>query len=186
MPTPFAHSLWGLLFYRGSTRHLGSTPTLTVCFIVWMSSLPDYDYLLALFQPGLTAVHRAFSHSVFFVLATAVLVGAIAKLGRGRFTRLFLLAFALGNLHLLLDVLAVDTNPANGIGLPLLQPLSSRLFSFPLGPFVGFAGLDPTGFQSLLIDEGFFVVMCAGVLGILKLVRPRVGRGRRLVCESGS
>lgn len=175
MPTPVAHSLLGLLFYREGRKHLGTTPVFTVCVIVVLSTLPDYDYVLWFVQPGLTMVHRLFTHSVCFVIAAAAVIGMVARLAGRRFSRCFVLALALGSLHLVLDVLGVDTNPGNGIGIPLLQPFSVRLFSLPLQGVLGIEGSDAIGVRTLLIDEAFFILMFLGVLGILKLIRPGVG-----------
>ena len=94
---------------------------------------PDLDFLLRLVDGR--NHHQGASHSIGCALLAAAGVAVAARLaGWPRALGLALAAGAGWGSHLLLDYLAVDTNPP--IGIPLLWPFAGGYFKSPLTLFL--------------------------------------------------
>jgi membrane-bound metal-dependent hydrolase YbcI (DUF457 family) len=93
--------------------------------VVGAALVPDLDLLLR-FVDGRNH-HQQQTHSLGFAVAAAILVAALARgLGWARPMTLGLAAGAAWASHVLLDFMAVDTNPP--IGVMALWPASSGYF----------------------------------------------------------
>ncbi len=148
MPTPIGHTL------AGSALALSATKVKSrwlLIFIVFFSILPDLDVIPGLFVGDVNRYHRLFSHSLIFVVGTG-LAGAwlVHKLSRVKFTKISVLFVSAGMLHLLLDVLTLDTRAP--FGCPLLWPFSDKCFIFPITLFLDFHRASDVNvfFQSIL------------------------------------
>ncbi len=98
--------------------------------------LPDIDFLLLPFS-FFNQIHRLATHNLLFIVLLAVGIGWWTAKGN-RLNFVFSL-FLGGLLHLLVDS-CLDSNPSNGIGVPLLWPFYDQYFS----PFNLFQPLETT------------------------------------------
>jgi hypothetical protein len=55
MPTPFAHSFCGFLFYPETQKYVFKNKVYAGSFIVFFSCLPDFDYFMGIFAENLKA-----------------------------------------------------------------------------------------------------------------------------------
>jgi hypothetical protein len=151
MPMPIGHTLSGIaLLYAGAPSWRQSR--WIVAAVIFFSLLPDFDLLVGLVVAGdANAYHHQASHSLLFVIAAGLLGGAVAA-RRGRYTGLFIAA---GVIHLVLDILAVDTSAP--YGAPLLWPFWNGYFQSPLQIFtdVHRSGVRGEFFASLINRHNF-------------------------------
>lgn len=104
---------------------------------------PDVDFLLLLIDPErFNALHRVVTHNIFFVALVTVLLCL-----RWRRPAVLATAFVSGLLHLLIDAV-FDGNPTNGVGVAVLWPLSSQVWS-PFNVFAGWLAVSPAGWADL-------------------------------------
>lgn len=138
---------------------------------------PDMDFLLLLVDPErFNDLHRVVTHNVFFV----VLVTALLCL-RWRRPAMLATAFVSGLLHLLIDAV-FDGNPSNGVGVAVVWPLSSQLWS-PFNIFAGWLAVSPAGWADLsgaihlaLVSLAFECPLAVAALS-LWLTRQRIASG---------
>ncbi len=114
--TPVAHTGIALLGWQLSAQEKNIK---TLSFFVVLASLPDIDFL---FFP-----HQSYTHNIFFVTLTALVLFPLFKRKR---TRIGLLLVSLS--HLVLDLLVIDR--VAPIGIPLLFPLSGKFFNLGFFP----------------------------------------------------
>jgi len=88
------------------------------------SLIPDIDFILLPFR-FFNSAHRYFTHNVFFLIITGIIMLLIL---RDIDYKMLLLFLAGGLLHLFLDAI-LDANPSNGIGIPLFWPFSDVYYS---------------------------------------------------------
>jgi hypothetical protein len=58
MPTPLAHSFCGLLLNPETQKYIFKNKVYARYFIVFLLSLPDFDYFIGMFTGDLKAGHR--------------------------------------------------------------------------------------------------------------------------------
>lgn len=111
--TPLGHTATSFIMACKWNRPL----PIAVSYAISGSLIPDIDFI-AFFWDELNRYHRTYTHSIgFLALCLSVLFFAIRK---NRLIALY--SFGLGFLlHLVIDA-AMDANPSNGIGIPLLWP----------------------------------------------------------------
>lgn len=133
--TPVGHLSASYLLSR-----LSKQPPIPLCVA---GLAPDMDFLLLLIDPErFNALHRVVTHSIFFV----ALVAALLCL-RWRRPSVLATAFVSGLLHLMIDAV-LDGNTSNGVGVAVLWPLSSQVWS-PFNLFDGWLVLSPAGWADL-------------------------------------
>lgn len=104
---------------------------------------PDVDFLLLLIDPErFNDLHRLVTHNVFFVAFVTALLSL-----RWHRPAILTAAFASGLMHLLIDAV-LDGNASNGIGVGLLWPLSTQLWS-PFNIFAGWLATSENGWADL-------------------------------------
>jgi len=137
MPSPIAHSLIGLTLglirflprYRRWDELADQFRVLwrPLLFCIFLANAPDLDYLFGLFNGNLNIYHQTVTHTLIWVIVTALAIWAYGwfRERRASWRSLILLLALLGS-HLLADWLTVDCSPP--IGLMLAWPFSDRLF----------------------------------------------------------
>jgi membrane-bound metal-dependent hydrolase YbcI (DUF457 family) len=180
MPTPLAHSFCGLLFYPETEKHLFKNKVYTGCFIVFLSFLPDLDYLAGMFSPDLKNGHRLVTHSFLFSLTVAIACGISAKLMKKKILPFFIITASILGLHIFLDYLSFDTYPQNGVGIALLWPFTRMFFNFPFHPLAGWIGNGSEGLFFVFLSDLCFMAFCAGLFFIVRY------SGKEKRCVSGS
>jgi membrane-bound metal-dependent hydrolase YbcI (DUF457 family) len=169
MPSPLAHSFCGFVLYQDTRKHLFPNRTYAASFIVFFSTLPDYDYLIGLFKGDLMWGHRLVTHTFLFPLLTGALIGLGALLFRKRFLPFFSISTVLIGMHILLDYLSFDHNPDNGIGVPLFRPFLADFFNFPFHPVAPRIIGDPPKLMGVLANDLYFMLF----FGVLMLWRTK-------------
>ena len=164
MPSPLAHSFCGFVLLQDIKEHLFSNRIYAASFVVFLSNFPDYDYLLGLFKGDLMGSHRLVTHTLLFPFVVGALVGGGALLFRKKFLPFFSLATALVGIHLLLDYLSYDYNPANGIGIPLFQPLSSKFHNFLVHPIASRIMGDSPALLAIFVNDLYYMAIFAGLI----------------------
>lgn len=91
---------------------------------------PDLDFLPGLIIGDPSRFHHAVTHTIVAAIAAGALATLAASADRARWGALIGLSYAT---HLLLDFLTLDDSPPRGI--PLLWPLTSRVFLSASPPF---------------------------------------------------
>lgn len=133
MPTPVGHLLSGVLVYFAIVPARKVIWPLLLCTL-FVASLPDIDFLFGYIVGNPNKYHHHFTHSISFA---AVLGLVCALLGTRVFTPGFKALAALfitaALLHIVLDLLAVDTSFPRGA--PIFWPFSDRYFIFPFHLF---------------------------------------------------
>jgi membrane-bound metal-dependent hydrolase YbcI (DUF457 family) len=116
----FTHLLMGLLI-----PSLADGPRLNLYLAlgVFMSLLPDLDFVLfPLWKRFPFSGHHGITHTPVFIFAASILVyAALFALGEEPDTRLFLVIFLTGAVHILGDFLGTG-------GVPLLYPVRKRYY----------------------------------------------------------
>jgi len=134
MPSPIGHGLAGLAVHFLTARDRAELTNLRHLSVsVGAAVAPDLDFLWRLAAGG--THNRGASHSIGCALLAAAGVALLARgAGWPRAFGLALAAAAGWGSHLLLDYLAVDTNPP--IGIPLWWPFAGGYFNSPLTLFL--------------------------------------------------
>jgi len=134
MPTPIGHTLAGSALALSATQ---AKSRWLLIFIVFFSILPDLDVIPGLFVGDVNRYHRLFSHSFLFIVGTGLAGAWLAyKLIRVKFTTGSMLFVGAGLLHLLMDILTLDTRAP--FGCPLWWPFSDKSFILPVTLFLDF------------------------------------------------
>ena len=134
MPSPVGHSLAGVLsglLFQRRRRNTGRT------LLLWMflSILPDLDFLPGWLvgQPNL--FHRGASHSLLLAILVGSGIGLVIKIsGRGKFLPPAIVGIGLYALHILMDLFSVDSGVPKGF--QVLWPFDQRYVYIPLGMFL--------------------------------------------------
>lgn len=136
MPSPLAHTIVSLSVYPAFKSDNRKHNFILLLFILFVSLLPDFDIIPGIFGGKLAEFHRIYTHTiaglVFFLL---ILFVVLSRLKVQKKTILLLLFIIIYSLHLFLDMFIIGTNPVNGIGLPLLYPVSNVKFISPVRIF---------------------------------------------------
>ncbi|MDH5757922.1 MAG: metal-dependent hydrolase [Nitrospinota bacterium] len=161
MPTPLGHTLAGLAVWAVARKPVSLKEAFTRENVGWAAvcalaaNLPDADFIHisdgAIILSG--KFHHGITHSIGFALAMGGIVAGWAWTRRvwdrrawdRRAARPGATSFATPNpatvffittlcllTHVFLDIFSVDTYAANGIGLPVLWPLTRENFILPL------------------------------------------------------
>lgn len=186
MPTPIGHSLAGLATLALGKKN-SAKPTREnlewAALLVAASVAPDLDFIHWTGE-GMTLTaryHHGFTHSIGFAICVGAAVGLWARLrGSGEALRAFALVTIAYSLHVFLDLLNVDSYPANGIGLPAFWPLTGEYYI--IGVMGGIDRSDPLTIRTLktLAYELFFfgpITLAAFVLRIKMEARRRENTG---------
>jgi membrane-bound metal-dependent hydrolase YbcI (DUF457 family) len=164
MPTPLAHSFCGFILFQETQKHLFRNQIYSASFVIFFSTFPDYDYLIGLIKGDLMWGHRMVTHTFYFPLLIGMIVGIGAKCFQKKFLPFFTLTASLIGIHILLDYFCFDSNPENGIGVPLFQPFSLKLYNFPFHPIASRIMGDPPSILSTLINDFYYMVIFAGLM----------------------
>ncbi|MFB3765636.1 MAG: metal-dependent hydrolase [Methanotrichaceae archaeon] len=168
----FTHILIGLII--GSSAD-GSNPNIYIASGIFMSLLPDFDFLMAPLWKRLPFTgHHGITHTLVFIIAASVLIfGAISFLfvpAESLDTRLLMVIFLAGSSHLLGDLLGTG-------GVPLFYPLSEKYYKLnidlginPLLMFFSFTGIILLSFAYLDIlpfaDAGSVAMLLGSIFVI--------------------
>jgi inner membrane protein len=155
------HLAVGLAVGQGVSRlHPVSRRIRVVTMSVWLAALPDIDSYL-----GFVGIeHRGPTHSVGFVVATALLAAVIARLAAWPVVASVVLAVAAVGSHIIIDLLGP------GAAMPLFWPITSALVD-PLPVLAAPSWITEFRFE-MLWSVPFLVV------GSWPIV-ARLARGRR-------
>lgn len=136
-------------------------------FCVVVANVPDLDFFS--WSDGRIVIsglrHHGVTHSMGFAVLFAAVAGLYAMLRSGAYdlaTKVFKLTLALYASHVFVDVFCVDTYAANGIGVPMLWPVTGQYFIIPV-----FSSMDraaPLALHSitaLLTETVFFGAILA-------------------------
>ncbi len=143
MPTPIGHSLAGLAVFALTADKKREQPLFRKETLWWaaycivLSNIPDLDFFH--FEEGRLILtgkyHHGISHSLGFSLAIGFAAWIAAKLWRfNKPGKIFAVSFSLCWLHSIIDMFNFDGYALNGIGLPLLWPLTDKYFIIPFIP----------------------------------------------------
>ncbi|MBN2400468.1 MAG: metal-dependent hydrolase [Candidatus Aminicenantes bacterium] len=126
MPLPIGHGLAGIAFFQARPGLFLTKKWLDALFLVFLSNLPDADFL-----PGLmTGSPNRYHHGIFHSLGAALVVSAVIVLIFFRKKQqpkiLFAVSFLVYSSHLLLDFFTRDF--AAPYGLPLFWPFSKSYY----------------------------------------------------------
>lgn len=152
--TPIGHASISIILWK----FLNKLPLIP--FIVG-GILPDIDFIFVFFT-WFNSIHRVYTHNILFVLIT----GLLCFLWKNdNFKNIFIAIIIGGFAHLFIDSI-LDSNPSNGIGIALLFPLSSEVYSpFNLIPQSNFTnawdinnGKFANSLFSIIIEIPFWVV----------------------------
>jgi membrane-bound metal-dependent hydrolase YbcI (DUF457 family) len=146
MPTPLGHAIAGLALYTAffppasSPFEIDSSKGKWLLLAVTASLLPDIDFIHLTDNGALAisgAFHRGVTHTIGFAAAGGAITALIAwmiKTPQWKKTGAVVGAGLCS--HLLLDLLNIDENPVNGLGLPLFWPVLEGYYMIPLLPGV--------------------------------------------------
>lgn len=174
LPSPIAHSLAGLIVYRacGQQAKKLAHPAGVALVAVVAANLPDADFLPGLLSGDVNRFHHALTHSMGFLVAS--MLGTFLLTRRLRSPAkpwTTLVGFAVAS-HLLLDFFTVDTRSPYGI--PLLWPLSNRVFLAPHPFFLDIQrSANPALFLPSLFSSHNLTAACREILfvgGVLLLI----------------
>ncbi len=129
MPSPVGHSLSGVAAYLLAGRRGKGAAWVLVAF-VFLTILPDFDFVPGWLvrQPNL--FHRGASHSLFLAVFAGLLAGlALRSAGKGRFVTGAMAGFFLYALHVVLDLFSVDYSDPKGF--QILWPYSTNHYIAP-------------------------------------------------------
>jgi inner membrane protein len=139
MPSPIGHAVAGYAIYKicavrypeRAAPRIGPVPRLLAA-TVGLSLLPDLDFLPGLLVGDFDRYHNAISHSLFFGVVVALLIGTLMWLiGRSHFLFWFGLTLLCYELHVIMDFFI------DGRGVMLLWPLSPDRLKSPVKLFYG-------------------------------------------------
>jgi len=123
--TPVGHSSLALL---GFELIESKKNYLRLFFIVLLANFPDIDLVINFFLPdSLKIQHQLYTHNVFFVLFSVILLFPLFKSKRDR-----IVIFFIGYSHLILDLIVVDYKQP--IGIKLFYPISDKFFNYGFFP----------------------------------------------------
>lgn len=141
MPSPIAHTAAAYLLYRRLRRTVPAPeerrwPILstfgTFAFVAFLSLLPDLDVIPALIHGDMERFHNGISHSLFFGVLVAPLVGGLVWLVRRQhFKAWTVTAFLCYELHVVMDYFSI------GRGVMLYWPFDPERRSPPMHLFHG-------------------------------------------------
>ena len=187
MPTPVGHSLVGCALYLSLIRNKLEKSWKTILLVVFISNLPDVDYLPGFIIGYPNRYHHGMTHSLGFTIIVGTIF-AILYLQRQRnsndkrmsFLELFPIFSGLYLSHIILDYLAVDTSFP--YGEPLFWPVTNRYFisPFPLFLDVHKASSSDMFLRSLVSWHNLWTVITEAVIfgsiiGVIKLIRDLRG-----------
>jgi len=160
MPSPIAHIASGCF----AGRKMG----LNIVLCLFVSILPDFDFLPGMFFNDPGGWHGSFSHSITacIVLACAVYCFCRFVAKRPDALKISVLTATVYGMHILMDFFT------DGRGIMLLWPLKKRFVS-PVSLFTGLKWSEPlnsVGHFWTVLNEGAFV---AGMLMVFYAIRMR-------------
>lgn len=134
MPTPLGHSLIGLAYFTltaGKGKILGKETAWWGILCIVVANIPDIDFIHL--EDGAIAIsgkwHHGITHSIGFSILLGIIASGISFATKiGSPFKVFMALFILSSLHSIFDLLYIDTYAVNGIGLPLLWPLTDSYF----------------------------------------------------------
>lgn len=131
--TPIGHSFCGAAAYLGIRRKERWDWTLFF-WVLFISNLPDIDYVPGFIAGKPNLFHHGPTHSVLFVILIGLVVGfAFSWREGGGFRKFGFLFISVGLLHLLLDYFTVDRSFP--YGEQLFWPFSGAYFLSPVTVF---------------------------------------------------
>lgn len=153
----FTHLLIGLIIPSLAD---GSNATIYIASSIFMSLLPDLDFLMAPLWNRLPFTgHHGITHTLIFIIAaSAFIYSSLGVLFGVSDTRLLLVIFLTGLTHLLGDLLGTG-------GVPLFYPASSRYFKLNID-----LGINPSLALFSFIGT---IVISATYLGIFRFIDVR-------------
>ena len=108
MCSPVAHTLVGLSVYTIVTPREDLTKSWKIVFfIIFLTVLPDFDFLVMLITKDISD-HRTYTHSLLFSIFAGYLFYKIAQTKYPSFRATFCLCFALIFSHVVVDAFVAD------------------------------------------------------------------------------
>ncbi|MFW5941337.1 MAG: metal-dependent hydrolase [Chloroflexota bacterium] len=164
MPSPIAHTAAAYAIYRasrsdkkgneGPARVHRAAPFL---FVVFLSLLPDFDFIPGILAGNIDGFHNTFSHSLFSGVIVAFLGAAILHwVWSGSALRWFALVLVSYELHVVMDYFTF------GRGVMLLWPFSDARYEPPVILFYGLrrsSGLITIKHLWTILSEGVFAAV---------------------------
>lgn len=132
MPTPIGHTLSGILllsYFRISIKQMG-----LILMVIFFALLPDIDLAFGYVAGNPNLYHHMATHSLLFVVAAGIGGGLLWGWFQPAEKKWAVILFTgAGVLHLLLDMLSVDTSVP--YGMPLFWPFWSDYYIAPVAVF---------------------------------------------------
>lgn len=166
MPSPVAHTLAGWCLAESLRGRTGGSRAVAAAVLA-AATLPDLDFVPGILGLG-QAAHQGGTHSLAFAFAAAAPLALLLR-GRLRFGPAWGLLALAGTLHLLLDLVSVDTKPP--VGIPLLWPLDDARWHSPVSIFPRLerssvaAAFGAVNARALAVEIGWFLLPTAFLLG---------------------
>jgi membrane-bound metal-dependent hydrolase YbcI (DUF457 family) len=178
MPSPVGHALSGLVAGLAVSQRKKKVCRIMLGF-VFLTVLPDFDFLPGWLAGQPNLFHRGFSHSLLMAVIIGVTVGLVVKAsGRGKFMPSAVAGFSLYALHIVLDLFSVDHSVPRGF--QVLWPFDSGYYIAPYGLFLDITR-SPTGdgfFQSLFNSNNYRAIINEVVVFLPALLMLWGLRGR--------
>jgi inner membrane protein len=141
LPSPIAHTTAGYVVYRLFHKRIQTDRfkqpkrpfRLLLIFTIFLSLLPDFDFLIGVITGNLAKFHNNGTHSLIFGFLISLFVsGATWLKTRSDFLKWFLVGVLSYNLHIVMDFFTYDTR-----GVMLFWPLTAERFASPIKLFYG-------------------------------------------------
>lgn len=186
MPSPIAHSAAGYVIYRFSKgrkqsiseEHPKVWRSSSLLVILFLSLLPDFDFIPGLFFHRVDQFHNSISHSLFFGFMVSLTISTMIWIWRrSNFIYWFILVIICYELHVVMDYFTV------GRGVMIFWPFSSVRYVPALKLFYGLHRSD--GLWSVrhlwtLITELAFT----GIIILFSNLRIGLPKRKKLVGKS--
>ena len=131
MPTPVGHLLSAGLVLAAAKTRLTWQLVAGVCFF---AIFPDLDFVFGFLTGDPNRFHHHFTHSFFFTACAGIAAAAlVAKNNYTHFKTCAVLFVMTAHLHLVTDLLALDTSAP--YGAPVLWPFSQSYYISPVVVF---------------------------------------------------
>lgn len=140
MPSPLAHTAMGYVIYRiyrprlarhATPEQVGPLPRLFL-ITATLSLLPDLDVVPGILLGDLNRFHNNMTHSLFFGLVIALIVGGVVRLRQKTgFVNWFLITLLCYEFHVIMDYFTV------GRGVMILWPFSPERYEPAIMLFYG-------------------------------------------------
>lgn len=175
MPSPVAHTLFGLTIYTAWCRNIRNwlKQWKIILWVIFCSNLLDFDLFIGLIKGNMGLYHQGYSHTLGVILIITLVVYVVLKLVKNQSAvNITFLTFLVLFSHLLLDMFNMDSNPP--IGIMAFWPFYSGYINFyqlfkPV-PHLSFSDIfDPMFIEAVCSDMLVSVLLLIVILFKLRL-----------------